>query len=89
MHLFEQMTPEQQQTELWTSADEEVEALLSQLKGAMGDVTLAVYVTDDGKLASFDYSTELSLAEQTAEAETAAAEEESAASAEAADTLKL
>lgn len=83
------MTPEQQQTELWTSADEEVEALLSQLKGAMGDVTLAVYVTDDGKLASFDYSTELSLAEQTVEAETAAAEEESAASAEAADILKL
>lgn len=62
------MTPEQQQTELWTSADEAVEALLSQLKGAMGDINLAVYVTDDGKLASFDYSTELSLAEQTAEA---------------------
>lgn len=82
------MTPEQQQTELWTSADETVEALLSQLKGAMGDITLAVYVTDDGKLASFDYSTELSPAEQTAEEETGAAEEETGA-AESADTLKL
>ncbi len=75
------MSPEQQQTELWTSADEAVETLLSQLEGAMGDVTLAVYVTDDGKLASFDYSTELSLAEQTAESETAAAE--------SADSMKL
>lgn len=82
------MTPEQQQTELWTSADEAVETLLSQLEGAMGDVTLAVYVTDDGKLASFDYSTELSMAGQIAEAETAAAEE-SAAAAETADTMKL
>ena len=83
------MTRNSSRQSFQTSADEEVEALLSQLKGAMGDVTLAVYVTDDGKLASFDYSTELSLAEQTVEAETAAAEEESAASAEAADILKL
>ncbi len=82
------MTPEQQQTELWTSTDEALEELLAQLEGAMGDVTLAVYVTDDGKLASFDYSTELSLTEQTAESGTAA-EEESSAPAEASDIFKV
>lgn len=56
----EDMTPEKQQVELWTSTDEELEELLSQLEDVMGDVNLAVYVTNDGKLASFDYSTTVS-----------------------------
>lgn len=55
-----ELTPEEQQEQLWASADQELEKLLSQLNGTMGDISLAVYVTDDGKLASFDYSTSIS-----------------------------
>lgn len=55
----EELTPEEQQEQLWVSADQELEKLLSQLNGTMGDISLAVYVTDDGKLASFDYSTSI------------------------------
>lgn len=51
------MTPEQLQEEAWKSADEQIDEIISQFKESMGDVSMVVYVTKDGKMASFDYST--------------------------------
>ena len=52
----EELTPQEQQEELWTEVDSSLDEALTQFQNSMGDLNLAVYVTDDGKLASFDYS---------------------------------
>lgn len=60
----EEMTPEQMQEWAWKNVEEQVDLVLEQLKESMGDVTFNVYVTKDGKMASFDYSTTARIMEE-------------------------
>lgn len=77
----EELTPQEQQEEIWTTVDSSLDEALTQFQNSVGDLNLAVYVTDDGKLASFDYSAALTGAsEEMEDSQTAGAE-----SAEASD----
>lgn len=54
-------TPEELQREAWTSAEEEVNALIAQINEKMGDLNMVVYVTKEDKMASFDYNTTMKI----------------------------
>lgn len=58
------LTPEQIQEKAWKDAEEQTDNVIKELKESMGDVALTVYVTKEGKMASFDYSTVAKIQEE-------------------------
>lgn len=65
MYADTEKTPEELQAETWTDAAEQADRLIEQMKESMGDVTLVVYARKDGKMASFDYKTSVTVDEET------------------------
>lgn len=52
------------QEKLWEETDKGIDQMIEQMQDFLGDVTMDVYVTKDGKMAGFDYETTATVGEE-------------------------